>query len=146
MGKHLKTDHCSFHGDELTLSSLSTSQISTEVDFKCIDRRKHKRYEIPLNVKILSPNGSYSNKASNISAGGVLLEKAIPHQVDGVCDVMITHPETKETITFTAKLVGDLFDPRRLMFTSQPPLALKTLEKWSLTLEETEFSITHHPT
>lgn len=144
MGKRLKTDHCSFHGDELTLSQLHSEELEKQVDDK-INRRKHKRYDIPLNVKILSPNGSFSNRSSNISIGGVLLEEAIPHQVSGICDVMITHPETKETITFTAKLVGDLFDPRRLMFTSQPPQALKTLEKWGLTLEETEFTITHHP-
>ncbi len=135
MGNHLKSDKCSFHGDELTLSDLFSDNTEQSLD-QSKNRRQSERYELQLDIKLFGPNGSHSNKSRNISTGGMLLEQPVPEGFCGICEILIIHPETQERITFSAKLVGDLFNPNRLAFTQKPSAALKVLNKWILKHKE----------
>lgn len=118
-----------FNGDQLDLAkikkikSASTKKKApahTEPD-EDSDRRRAIRHSFKIEVLLVGKAGSFRTKSKNISLSGTLLEKEIPKDfLNKPFDLIIVNPfETnlqKGRLLFKAKIVGDLTDPRRLMF------------------------------
>lgn len=122
--------HCQdFNGDELDLSKIKKFKtekkpISTETETDSGDRRRDSRHNFKIEVVLLSKLRSFRTHSKNISLSGTLLENAIPKDfLNRPFDLIIVNPfETdpaKARLHFRAKIVGDLQNPRRLMFIEQ---------------------------
>jgi len=88
------------------------------------DRRRDTRHTYRIEVVLVSKTKSFRTHSKNISLSGTLLENEIPKEfLKKPFDLIILNPfETdpaKSRLLFRAKIVGDLTDPRRLMFIEQ---------------------------
>jgi len=120
-----------FNGDQLDLSKINkVKAMSTKkktpsrtevVDNEDSDRRRDTRHSFKIEVILVSKAGSFRTKSKNISLSGTLLEHEIPKDfLNKPFDLIIINPfeanMQKGRLLFKAKIVGDLTDPRRLMF------------------------------
>lgn len=88
------------------------------------DRRRDARHNYRIEVVLVSKTTSFRTYSKNISLSGTLLEDEIPKEfLKKPFDLIILNPfETdpaKSRLLFRAKIVGELTDPRRLMFIEQ---------------------------
>lgn len=124
-----------FNGDELDLSKIkqikpdkknpiavSANPVSEVTDVS--DRRKDTRHNFKIEVVLVSKLRSFRTYSRNISLRGTLLESEIPKDfLNKPFDLIIVNPfeidPAKARLLFRARIVGDLKDPRRLMFMEQ---------------------------
>jgi hypothetical protein len=118
-----------FNGDQLTVDGLKTSDDSflhaaqNGGEKMRIERRSSRRHDFRLQVILLSPQKSFRTFTDNISISGMMLEDVIPEEyLNQVFDIVIIRKSKlqnfAEKIAFTAKVVGDLRDRRRIAITS----------------------------
>lgn len=132
-----------FNGDQLDLKKIAgkknkpdTTKKKTETpaastslkkDAKApqgAERRKDQRHNFKIEVVLVSKVRSFRTYSRDISLSGTMLEDEIPKDfLNKPFDLIITNPfepdPTKARLLFRAKIVGDLTDPRRLMFIEQ---------------------------
>lgn len=124
--------HHDFNGDDLDISKINKvaapgkvkvyeESISRNEDS---DRRKDTRHYFKIEVILVSKTKSFRTHSKDISLSGTQLEKEIPREFLNVpFDLIIVNPYEKDSsrgrLLFKAKIVGDMTDPRRLMFIEQ---------------------------
>lgn len=130
-----------FHGSDLDLSKIR--KIKPEPRKKArapsspspsgAERRKEERHAFKIEVVLVSKVRSFRTHSRNISVSGTMLDKEIPNEfLKKPFDLIIVNPfepdAAKSRLLFRAKIVGDLSDPRRLMFLEQDPEMTARLE------------------
>lgn len=130
-----------FNGDQLDLKKISAKKGKPDTSKKKADptahqhapkkeepkgaeRRKDPRHNFKIEVVLVSKVRSFRTYSRNISLSGTMLEDEIPKDfLNKPFDLIITNPfepdANKARLLFRAKIVGDLTDPRRLMFIEQ---------------------------
>ncbi|HEY8272515.1 MAG TPA: PilZ domain-containing protein [Pseudobdellovibrionaceae bacterium] len=119
-----------FKGDDLTLSGLpdkpsveivvSRSELNTPKD-----RRTAHRHDFKIEAVLLTKRGSsFRTHSRNISLSGTLLEDEIPkdffHRPFEMILVNKFEKDTKKNhVHLKGKIIGDIADPRRLVFLDQ---------------------------
>ncbi|MGE5085991.1 MAG: PilZ domain-containing protein, partial [Bacillota bacterium] len=88
------------------------------------DRRRDERHNFKIEVVLVSKYKSFRTYSKDISLSGTQLEHEIPNDfLNCPFDLIIVNPyekdPSKSRLLFRAKIVGDLTDPRRLMFIEQ---------------------------
>lgn len=88
------------------------------------DRRRDPRHKFKIEVVLVSKVRSFRTYSKDISLSGTMLEDEIPKDfLNKPFDLIIVNPfepdPSKARLLFRAKIVGDLTDPRRLMFIEQ---------------------------
>jgi hypothetical protein len=124
--------HHDFNGDDLDISKINKvaapekMKVYEETDSRNedSDRRKDTRHEFKIEIILVSKTKSFRTFSRDISISGTQLEKEIPRDFLNVpFDLIIVNPYEKDTargrLLFRAKIVGDMTDPRRLMFIEQ---------------------------
>ncbi len=104
-----------FHGDELTFSKIPQPP-SLGLGS---DRRRANRVEKKIEVLVAAGGKSFRTHTVNISMTGVMLEKAIPPELQGgpfEIVFILQKNGTRRQLAFQGKVVGDLKDRRRLVF------------------------------
>ncbi|UYL10227.1 PilZ domain-containing protein [Bdellovibrio sp. SKB1291214] len=124
--------HHDFNGDDLDLSKIN--QVSKPEKVKVYeetvsrnedsDRRKDTRHNFKIEIILVSKTKSFRTFSRDISISGTQLEKEIPRDFLNVpFDLIVVNPYDKDSsrgrLLFRAKIVGDMTDPRRLMFIEQ---------------------------
>ena len=96
------------------------------------DRRKGKRVSVQLWVKERDPDGVYYNHATNLSSGGMYLERAIPHPVGTEVELHFTLPDESEPIVARARIVNAAVESMGmgLAFVDLAPEVLERIEKF----------------
>ncbi len=131
-GYHMKD----FNGDELDLAKIK--KIKPESTKKKAEpapspntqtsggaeRRRDPRHNFKIEVVLVSKIRSFRTYSKNISLSGTMLEDEIPRDfLNKPFDLIIVNPfeadPSKARLLFRAKIVGDMTDPRRLMFIEQ---------------------------
>lgn len=125
-----------FNGDELDLSKIRKIKPSkiplekptkeTKKETAGSDRRRDPRHNFKIEVVLVSKARSFRTYSKNISLSGTMLENEIPRDfLNAHFDLIIVNPfegdPSKARLLFRAKIVGDVKDPRRLMFIEQDP-------------------------
>lgn len=90
------------------------------------DRRRETRHNFKIEVVLVSKIRSFRTYSKNISLSGTMLEHEIPKDfLNRPFDLIIVNPfepdQAKARLLFRAKIIGDMTDPRRLMFIEQDP-------------------------
>ncbi|KHD88997.1 MAG: hypothetical protein OM95_05920 [Bdellovibrio sp. ArHS] len=131
--------HQDFNGDELDLKKIakikpdSTKKKiepqqppaqATKAEPSGADRRRDPRHNFKIEVVLVSKIRSFRTYSKNISLSGTMLEDEIPRDfLNKPFDLIIVNPfdpdPSKARLLFRAKIVGDMTDPRRLMFIEQ---------------------------
>lgn len=127
-GYHVKD----FNGDELDLKNLNKSQKKKKKSLPAEDlqetsdpdRRRDTRHNFKIEVVLVSKVRSFRTYSKNISISGTLLEHEVPKDfLNTPFDLIIVNPfepnPGKSRLLFRANIVGDVEDPRRLMFIEQ---------------------------
>lgn len=134
-----------FNGDQLDLKKIaqlkspsikkskSSSAKQNAPQDNDSDRRREPRHNFKIEVVLVSKIRSFRTYSINISLSGTLLDHEIPKDfLNNSFDLIITNPfepdSTKARLLFRAKIVGDLTDPRRLMFIEKDPMMTSSLE------------------
>jgi hypothetical protein len=128
-----------FNGDQLDLSKIrkikpaKADSTKKKGDSRKIERRQDIRHEFKIEVVLVSKSKSFRTFSKNISLGGTLLEKEVPREfLNSPFDLVIVNPfeidPKKSRLHFQARIVGDMRDPRRLMFFEQDPKMTSRLE------------------
>lgn len=115
-----------FHGDDLTVSRVPRPPSLSFVS----ERRKSQRIAKKIEVLIAGAGKSFRTYTLNLSMTGVMLDKAIPPELQsGPFEVVFILVENgnRRQIAFQGKVTGDLRDRRRLVFGELTPLNRKTL-------------------
>lgn len=119
-----------FNGDELDLIKIKRSKKGNSAT-KLVkneevedERRKSPRHNFKIEVVLVSKNRSFRTYSANISLSGTLLEDPMPREFfNELFDLIIVNPferdPSKARLLFKAKIVGDMSNPRRLMFIEQ---------------------------
>lgn len=86
-----------------------------------LKRRTNLRHDFKIEIVIISNDKSFRTYSKNISLGGTLLEDEVPKGfLDKQFDLIIINrfevESDKKQLLFKAKIIGDITDPRRLMF------------------------------
>lgn len=116
-----------FNGHELDLSKIRKIKPQKKIlrsESDRLDRRRDSRVGFKIEIVLVSKLRSFRTYSKNISLSGTLLDNEIPKDfLDKPFDLIIVNPfetdPTKSRLLFRAKIVGDLKDPRRLMFIEQ---------------------------
>lgn len=126
-----------FNGDELDLKKIAkskpdmkkkaaepTAPAEKKNDGDGADRRRDTRHNFKIEVVLVSKVRSFRTYSKNISLSGTMLEDEIPKDfLNKPFDLIIVNPfeadHSKARLLFRAKIVGDMTDPRRLMFIEQ---------------------------
>jgi len=117
-----------FHGDELTVSRFPKPPALGLGS----DRRGSERHEKRLEVLIAGKGKSFRTQTVNLSLTGVMLEKAIPPEMQGGPFEIVFYFQSqgnKKQLVFQGKVSGDLRDRRRLVFGDLTPNNQKILEE-----------------
>jgi hypothetical protein len=116
-----------FHGDDLTFSRVPKAP-SLGLDS---DRRRAARIDKKVEVLIVSRGKSFRTHTLNISVTGVMLEKALPFEMQGgpfEIVFILLEKGSKRQLAFEGKVSGDFKDRRRLVFGDLTPNGKKMLE------------------
>jgi uncharacterized protein (TIGR02266 family) len=70
------------------------------------DRRQGTRIPVQMWVEERSPDGIYFQRSANLSAGGIFLEKTIPHPAGTVVNLEFTLPGESEALKVRAEIVN----------------------------------------
>ena len=97
------------------------------------DRRRALRHNFKLEIVLINKDGSFRTFSKNISATGTLLQDSIPKSfLNKPFDLVIINrfePDPqKARLLFKAHIVGDLTNPRRLMFVNVDDSMIARLE------------------
>jgi hypothetical protein len=125
--------HQDFTGDDLDLSKIrkvkampakKTYEDKPPSTTEDADRRQSTRHNFKIEVVLVSKYKSFRTYSKDISLSGTQLENEIPNEfLNQPFDLIIVNPyekdPTKARLLFRAKIVGDMTDPRRLMFIEQ---------------------------
>lgn len=131
--------HQDFNGDDLDLKKINEmkpdpttkkkvaprAEAPKEKDQRSVaERRKDPRHNFKIEVVLVSKARSFRTYSLNISLSGTQLEDEIPKDfLNQPFDLIIVNPfepdPSKARLLFRAKIVGDMTDPRRLMFIEQ---------------------------
>lgn len=124
--------HHDFNGDDLDISKIrkvgapEKVKVYEDTDSRNedSDRRKDTRHTFKIEIILVSKTKTFRTFSRDISISGTQLEKEIPREFLNVpFDLIIVNPYEKDTargrLLFRAKIVGDMTDPRRLMFIEQ---------------------------
>jgi hypothetical protein len=140
-----KTDygyyHQDFNGHDLDLSKIrKLPKVNVKIKVpKASDlnddenRRIAIRHNFKLVVVLITKEKSFRTYSKNISLGGTLLEDMIPVDfLNKPFDLIIINrfesdPKNRRLL-FKAKIVGDISDPRRLMFMETDPSMMARLD------------------
>ena len=126
-----------FNGNDLDLSKIRKMKPDPKkkrvTPPSAADRRKEERHPFKIEVVLVSKVRSFRTHSRNISSSGTMLDKEIPTEfLKKPFDLIIVNPfepdAAKSRLLFKAKIVGDLTDPRRLMFLEQDPEMTSRLE------------------
>lgn len=131
--------HNDFNGDQLDLAEMKkvkpikTDTITNAHSNTEDDRRLSIRHSFKLEIVLINKEGSFRTFSKNISGTGTLLEKPIPKSfLDKPFDLVIINrfenDPQKARLLFKASIVGDLTNPRRLMFIKVDPAMIVRLE------------------
>ncbi|HWU42611.1 MAG TPA: PilZ domain-containing protein [Bdellovibrio sp.] len=137
-----------FNGDELDLNKIkklnatkkkksSREKIAASEETQKSSDRKSTRHDFKIEVILVSKVRSFRTYSQNISLSGTKLADEIPKEfLNSSFDLIIVNPFEQDIqrarLLFKAKIIGDLKDPRRLMFIEQDAamtLRLKSLLK-----------------
>lgn len=95
------------------------------------NRRVHDRFDLAYRILIIRGQHSYRSYTDNISLGGMLLKNSVPDKLLGeVCNIYIGHPNRRENIELTARVIGKGEASRRIAFTEIDAESKKLLEAW----------------
>ncbi|WP_413559622.1 PilZ domain-containing protein [Bdellovibrio sp. HCB209] len=124
--------HHDFNGDDLDISKINKIAAPDKVKVyeesisrnEDSDRRKDTRHYFKIEIILVSKTKSFRTHSKDISISGTQLEKEIPREFLNIpFDLIIVNPYEKDSsrgrLLFKAKIVGDMTDPRRLMFIEQ---------------------------
>lgn len=140
-----------FNGDELDMAKIKKvanlklkKQKENRNAEEDANRRTAIRHSFKLEVVLISKERSFRTFSKNISLGGTLLEDEIPKDFLGKpFDLIIINrfepDKNKGRLLFRAKIVGDIINPRRLMFMEADPqmaARLNALLKAYITYQE----------
>ncbi len=105
----------------------------THSKHKEADRRRDTRHKFKIEVVLVSKIRSFRTYSKDISLSGTMLEHEIPKDfLNKPFDLIIANPfepdPSKARLLFRAKIVGDLTDPRRLMFIEQDSAMTQRLD------------------
>lgn len=109
-----------FAGDDFTWSGTPRAP---DLFGEPLDRRGAERFDIRIEVLIMSHGRSFRSFTDNVSMTGAILEKAIPNEfLTGHFEVAFIsrYQNQVDRILFKGKIAGSLADPRRLTFTELP--------------------------
>jgi uncharacterized protein (TIGR02266 family) len=70
------------------------------------ERRAQVRIPIKMWVEESGPAGLYFQRATNLSEGGLFLEKTIPHPVGTVVNLQFTLPDDTQPVKVRAEIVN----------------------------------------
>ncbi len=116
-----------FHGDDISFSRVpKPPSLGLESD-----RRQAQRVEKRVEVLIAGRGKSFRTHTVNISMTGVMLDKALPFDLQsGPFEIVFVLQENgvKKQLAFHGKVSGDLKDRRRLVFGDLNPSNQKMLE------------------
>lgn len=112
-----------FRGDELDINKVLRANLSkSNTRLNNEERRSENRHNYKIEVVLISKNGkSFRSYSENISMGGTRLEHKIPKSfLNSQFDVIIVNHLAKrgqpKRVVLQGKIVGDIVDPKRLMF------------------------------
>lgn len=74
------------------------------------ERRKHRRVRAGISVVELSGETAYFQYATNLSEGGVFLERTLPHEVGTRVALLFKVPDQADPISIEAEVVGGVDD------------------------------------
>jgi hypothetical protein len=95
------------------------------------DRRIQQRFATEFRVVLITGAHSYRNTSEDVSMGGMKLKKAVPHAfISQKCTIFVSHPDLRENVQISCKVLADPSDPRRIQFTETDQIQLKRLEEW----------------
>lgn len=129
-----KIDYGYYHnevsGDDLTLSGLpkkpSVDIVLSQKDLGSPkDRRSSARHDFKIEAVLLTKKGSsFRTYSKNISLSGTLLEDDIPkefihRQFELILVNKFETTPSKSRVHLTSKIIGDISNPRRLIFVEQ---------------------------
>ncbi|MGZ3747770.1 MAG: PilZ domain-containing protein [Pseudobdellovibrionaceae bacterium] len=119
-----------FRGDDLTLSGLPDRPtveilVSRSELGSSNDRRRAHRHDFKIEAVLLTTKGnSFRTYSRNISLSGTLLEDEIPKDfIHRPFEMILINKFEKDTkknhVHLKGKIIGDITDPRRLVFLDQ---------------------------
>lgn len=139
-----KTDYGYYYnevnGDDLTLSGIPDKP-SVEIIVSRAglgspkDRRASPRHDFKIEAVLLTKKGSsFRTHSKNISLTGTLLEDEIPKDfIQRPFEVILVNKFERDPrisrVHLTGKIIGDISDPRRLIFLEQDDETAKRLSK-----------------
>ena len=95
------------------------------------DRRKHPRFKTKFRVVIVSNKKTYRGYTTDISMGGLQLEKALPWtQPAENCHVFLMGPSGEHAIEFRAKVVSNPKNSLRIAFQEADEKFKNKLAEW----------------
>lgn len=117
-----------FHGDDLTFSRVPRAP-SLGLGS---DRRGAARFDKQIEVLVVGRGKSFRTQTLNISVTGVMLEKALPFEMESgpfeIVFILQDKGGSKRQLAFEGKVSGDLKDRRRLVFGELTPNGQKLLK------------------
>ncbi len=115
-----------FTGDDIKIDSPETLQLQSELQRNQQARSGHEkrsapRYDLRIQVFIMTKKKTFKTHSNNISLSGILLQDPLPREcISEIFEVVIVNGISKsDRIVFRGKIVGDIFDPRRITFLDQ---------------------------
>lgn len=130
--------HNDFTGDQLDLEKISTAapfdQEEVTQTKSTDDRRRAQRHSFKIEILLMHKKGSFRTFSKNISLTGTLIENKIPQEFLSVpFDLIIINRFEKDArkgrLLFKGRVVGDLANPKRLMFVDPTPEMTQRLEQ-----------------
>ncbi len=95
------------------------------------DRRATPRFSTEFRVVLITGAHSYRNTTEDVSMGGMKLKRPVPLAfISQKCTIFISHPDLRENVQVSCKVLADPKDPRRVQFTETDPVQLARLEEW----------------
>jgi hypothetical protein len=122
-------DQGDFNGDDLRWNEedakprlISTKKTGTAKS----ERRRDPRHDFKIKIMLVTDLKTWKTYSRDISLGGTLLEEDVPKDfLNQPFDLILVNPlekdEKKAKLYFRGKIVGDLMDPKRLMFIEKSP-------------------------
>jgi hypothetical protein len=129
-----------FTGDDLTLSGIPEGpsvqiKLSRKNLSSAQDRRIAPRHEFKIEAILITKKGaSFRSYSRNISLSGTMLEDEVPKDFfNRPFEMILINQSDKEAhknkVHITGRIIGDLSNPRRLIFIGQNEQILQRLKK-----------------
>lgn len=128
--------HPDFNADDLDIK-LKIPAPTSDIGKRNVsekDRRIEIRHNFKMEIIVVSKKGkTFKTFSDNLSLGGTLLQDPLPREfLNAPFDLIFINrfeqDPTKGRLYFNGKVVGDVKEPRRLMFLNPDPQSVKRLE------------------